>query len=282
MKRKKHSSKRKKKESTALAKVTAPVVEIQKVTPGAVLSPIESVLVGGDLAVLKPDDRFNYYLDVCRSLKLNPLTQPFGYISIKGKMMLYAKKDCAEQLRKIHGVGITSLKREIDKEESTVTVDVTGIDRNGKVDAASGSLYLKEFDNVKKIWNELKGQDRANEIMKCETKAKRRLTLSICGLSMPDETEILTIKDAKILENEEKQTVKELKKVSPVVAEAEFVPSVKAEITPEHIIKSLPQDVKDLLKQAGFDTVKKAHDAYKKVEGDVDALRQWLKEGIKA
>jgi hypothetical protein len=280
MKRKKKKAAKK---TTALATVQKPVVEIQKVIPGAPLSPVESVLIGGDLAVLKPDDRFNYYLDVCRSLKLNPLTQPFGYISIQGKMTLYAKKDCAEQLRKIHGVGITSLKREIDKDECTVTVDVTGIDKNGKVDAASGSLYLKEFDKAKKTWNELKGQDRANEIMKCETKAKRRLTLSICGLSMPDETEILTIKDAKILDAEEKQTAKELKKAVPVVAEAEIIQEEKpAGISPEHIIKSLPQDVKDLLKQAGFDTVKKAHDAYKKVEGDVDALRQWLKEGIKS
>jgi len=36
----------------------------------------------------------------------------------------------------------------------------------------------------------LKGLDLANAFLKCETKAKRRVTLSICGLNMLDETEV--------------------------------------------------------------------------------------------
>jgi len=275
----KKQRKKRKKKSTALAKIQKPVVEIQKVQPGAPLSPIESVLIGGDLAVLSQDQRFNYYLDVCRSLKLNPLTQPFGYISIQGKMCLYARKDCAEQLRKIHGVSITKLTREFDREEKLILVNVEGCDKTGKTDSGTGVLYMVEKGK------DLKGMELANEIMKCETKAKRRLTLSICGLSMPDETEILSIKDAKILDVEEKKTAKELKKVTPIkpeVEEGEVVEQPKTgEITEEHIVKSLPQDIKDLLKKAGFDTVKKAYGVYKKVEGDIDALRQWLKEGIK-
>jgi hypothetical protein len=42
----------------------------------------------------------------------------------------------------------------------------------------------------------LKGDDLANAMMKAETKSKRRVTLSICGLGMLDETEIETIKEA--------------------------------------------------------------------------------------
>lgn len=38
-----------------------------------------------------------------------------------------------------------------------------------------------------------KGDARANAIMKAITKAKRRATLSLCGLGMLDETEIETI-----------------------------------------------------------------------------------------
>ncbi len=38
--------------------------------------------------------------------------------------------------------------------------------------------------------------DKANAMMKAETKAKRRVTLSICGLGMLDETEIETIAGA--------------------------------------------------------------------------------------
>jgi hypothetical protein len=42
----------------------------------------------------------------------------------------------------------------------------------------------------------LRGDALANAIMKCETKAKRRLTLSLCGLGMLDESEIETVTDA--------------------------------------------------------------------------------------
>lgn len=39
----------------------------------------------------------------------------------------------------------------------------------------------------------LKGEALANAMMKCETKAKRRVTLSICGLGMLDETEVESV-----------------------------------------------------------------------------------------
>ena len=43
----------------------------------------------------------------------------------------------------------------------------------------------------------MNGEALANAYMKAETKAKRRVTLSICGLGMLDETEVETIPDAK-------------------------------------------------------------------------------------
>jgi hypothetical protein len=42
------------------------------------------------------------------------------------------------------------------------------------------------------------GEARANAMMKAETKAKRRVTLSICGLGMLDETEVESIPEAVI------------------------------------------------------------------------------------
>ena len=39
----------------------------------------------------------------------------------------------------------------------------------------------------------LRGNDLANAYMKCETKAKRRVTLSICGLGFLDETEVADV-----------------------------------------------------------------------------------------
>ncbi len=51
---------------------------------------------------------------------------------------------------------------------------------DGRTDEALGAVPLG---------SSVKGETRANAIMKGETKAKRRVTLSICGLGVLDETE---------------------------------------------------------------------------------------------
>lgn len=142
---------------------------------------IEHVVVRGDLTYLTPDDRMRYYDAVCTSMGLNPLTQPFAYIQLNGKLMLYAKKDCTEQLRRLHGVSVTDLDARVDGDLYIVTAK--GRDKTGRTDASQGAVSLKG----------LTGEGKANAIMKAETKAKRRLTLSICGLGMLDETETETI-----------------------------------------------------------------------------------------
>jgi hypothetical protein len=49
----------------------------------------------------------------------------------------------------------------------------------------------------------LKGDALANALMKAETKAKRRVTLSLAGLGWLDETEIASIPDVRIGEDAE-------------------------------------------------------------------------------
>jgi hypothetical protein len=76
-------------ESTALA------------APSQPLQPevVEKVVIGGDLSELNAAQRAEYYGAVCRSLGLNPLTKPFEYLTLNGKLRLYALRDCADQLR---------------------------------------------------------------------------------------------------------------------------------------------------------------------------------------
>jgi len=145
---------------------------------------IEKALVFGDLSKLDAVGRMTYYRDVCTSLGLNPLTRPFEYITLNGKLTLYAKRDCAEQLRKIHGVSVTSMKNELIGEIYVVTV--SGKDKTGREDYATGAVPTAN----------LKGENLANAYLKAETKAKRRLTLSICGLGLLDETEVESIPTA--------------------------------------------------------------------------------------
>lgn len=147
-------------------------------------SAVESALIQNDLASLKPEERLAYYKSVCESLGLNPLTQPFSYIVLNGKLQLYAKRDCTDQLRKIHSVSIEKLHREVV--EGVYTVTATAKDTSGRTDESIGAVSIEK----------LTGNDRANAMMKAETKSKRRVTLSICGLGCLDETEIETIHDA--------------------------------------------------------------------------------------
>jgi hypothetical protein len=147
-------------------------------------SEIERVLIGGDLAKLSPDQRVSYYNKTCETLGLNPLTRPFDYITLQGKMTLYARKDATEQLRKIHGVSIRITRAEKIDDIFLVVAEAT--DKNGRVDAATGAVSIAG----------MKGDNLANALMKAETKSKRRVTLSICGLGLLDETEIETIPDA--------------------------------------------------------------------------------------
>jgi len=141
----------------------------------------DQVLVQGDLSSLTEDQRAAYYLKVCESLGLNPHTQPFEYLKLNNQLKLYATKACSDQLRKINGVSLEILSRELIDEVYTVTARAE--DAAGRRDESSGVVSLKG----------MQGEPRANAIMKAETKAKRRVTLSICGLGWLDETEVESI-----------------------------------------------------------------------------------------
>lgn len=145
---------------------------------------IEQVLIGGDLSKLTDAQRVSYYNAICQSLGLNPLTQPFAYIPLNGKLRLYALKDATEQLRKIHGVSVTQLEKLFHEGLYIVTAHAS--DKTARTDASTGAVSISG----------LKGENLANALMKAETKAKRRVTLSICGLGMLDETEAETLMPA--------------------------------------------------------------------------------------
>lgn len=145
---------------------------------------VEAALIEGNLAKLETPDRVLYYKRTCETLGLNPLTKPFDYLVLNNKLVLYANKNCTEQLRAIHKVSIVSL--EAHEVGGILTVVAKAQHGDGRTDVATGAVSFSH----------LKGNDRANAIMKAETKAKRRVTLALCGLGMLDETEVETIKGA--------------------------------------------------------------------------------------
>lgn len=145
---------------------------------------MEDVIAKGDLAKLSPERRAAYYVKVCTSVGINPLTRPLDYITLNGKLTLYFARGAADQLRKIHSVNITSM--DVTYPEDMVSVLVKGQTPDGRTDVEIGVVSLSG----------LKGDARANAVMKAITKAKRRLTLSMVGLGWLDESEVETIPTA--------------------------------------------------------------------------------------
>jgi len=152
--------------------------DIANTTHSDTLGEIERVLVMGDLARLNPQQRTVYYNRVCESVGLNPLTRPFEYITLNGKLTLYARKDATDQLRSLRGITIRIAERTVVDDIMCVTAEAT--DRHGRTDSSLGAVSV----------GGLRGEARANALMKAETKAKRRVTLSICGLGFLDESEL--------------------------------------------------------------------------------------------
>jgi hypothetical protein len=149
------------------------------------LTAIERVIVAGDLSKLTPEQRWDYYKGVCHSVGLNPFTKPFEYITLNGKLTLYALKGATDQLRGRYGISLD--KPTVDISDGLCMVSVSASGSNGRCDTDMGAVSI---DN-------LRGEAKANAIMKAITKAKRRVTLSFCGLGMLDETEIESIPSAR-------------------------------------------------------------------------------------
>jgi hypothetical protein len=153
---------------------------------GGTTQGVESALIEGDLGKLSDADRVAYYLKVCESLGLNPLTKPFDYLRLNGKLILYARKDCTEQLRSLRNITVDRVDFAFN--EGLVIVTTYLRTPAGRIDSAIGAVAVQG----------LQGEARANALMKAETKSKRRATLSITGLAVLDESEIETIPGAQV------------------------------------------------------------------------------------
>jgi hypothetical protein len=150
--------------------------------PAAVL---DRAITAGDLSRLTPMDRVVFYRNVCESMGLNPLTKPFEYITLNGRLTLYATKTATDQLRTLRGISIDGAERDATDPDYATWL-VTGHDASGRTDMEIGSVSIAG----------LKGEARANAIMKALTKGKRRLTLSLSGLGWLDETEVGSVPSA--------------------------------------------------------------------------------------
>ena len=138
---------------------------------------LEAVIANGDLNSLTSEQRIMLYQRTCETLGLNPLTRPLEYLKLQGRTVIYIRKEACDQLRKIHQITIQIIERVIENDVLTVVARATTPE--GRSDEEIGSVSVAG----------LRGEALANAQMKALTKAKRRATLSICGLGHLDETE---------------------------------------------------------------------------------------------
>jgi hypothetical protein len=151
---------------------------IQNVDRDDAAAALARVITAGDLSRLSEAELVTHYNAVCESVGLNPLTRPLEYLVLNGKKVLYARKDCTDQLRAMRKVSVQIVDRTIADGLCIVTARASLPD--GRHDEEIGAVPL----------GNVQGEARANAMMKAMTKAKRRVTLSICGLGFLDESEI--------------------------------------------------------------------------------------------
>lgn len=181
---------------------------------------VERVVMAGDLARLTPEQRVAYYREVCASLGLNPLSRPFEYLQLNGKLTLYATRAATDQLRALRGISVEITGREMLSDAGIYVVTARATDRTGRKDEAVGAVAV----------GGLKGDALANALMKAETKAKRRVTLSLAGLGWLDESEVDAIPGAQRVQSEVVEAVEAPPRPAPRPARA---PEPEAAAEPE-------------------------------------------------
>jgi len=148
---------------------------------------VEKVILKRDLRSLTEIERVQYNFALCRSLGLNPVTNPVDYLNSNGKLVPYINAVGVAQLRAIHGVSCKITSRTI--KDGCVYVNAIATAKDGRYEDSTAIVAL--VDNYDKP---LKGQKRADMMMKAETKAKRRATLALMGVPWTDGNNIQTSK----------------------------------------------------------------------------------------
>ena len=148
---------------------------------------VARVILNRDLRSLTEIERVQYNFALCRSLGLNPLTNPIDYLINDNKMTPYINAVGVAQIRAIHGISTKVLSRQTDKEFYYVTAIAT--DRSNRTEESTAIVALTDKYN-----KQLTGQRKADKMMSAETRAKRRATLALVGIPWADGGNIQTSK----------------------------------------------------------------------------------------
>lgn len=161
-------------------------------TPAAVPPPDDLMkLIMGDLSQLSTAQKVDLLYRLAVNNNLDPLSKPFDLLVLNNKLTIYANKSCADQIRKRDGITLEKLYHgplrfgRDDKGQQLFNPGVWEVEykltnKEGRIEYSTGCIGI-----VNAV-----GDGLANAVMKADTKAKRRGTLSMGGLGFMDESEV--------------------------------------------------------------------------------------------
>lgn len=142
---------------------------------------LSKLVLGGDLSKLNDEQTLAYYAYRCKALGLDPGTKPFDLLTLNGKKVMYATKECSAQISQRDKLSVTVVSDGSIGDIYRVVARAQSPD--GRATDDMGCVNIKG----------LSGDNLCNAMMKATTKAKRRAILTHAGLGMMDETEIETV-----------------------------------------------------------------------------------------
>ena len=157
-----------KKPDTTLATVSVPT----SVPMAAVRAQLNN-----DWSGVSDQDKVKYCLALCKSLDIPTPLNPFKFIKLKGKDTLYAPKEAAELLAERNKLSVNITNKYLDRDSNIYVVEVRASTRDGRTIDNLAAMSMAGAT----------GEDRCNRMMKCVSKATRRVVFSSVGLSVIDD-----------------------------------------------------------------------------------------------
>jgi len=127
---------------------------------------------GGRCDQLNIDQQAEYKIYLCAKIGVSPTLQPIDLIPTKNGLRPYLNKGAAELIRDTRKISIADIEVSEKNGMFVAVCKVRGL--NGRIDCDMGACPLNG--------TEKSPMAPYNSLMKAVTKAKRRATLSMCGL----------------------------------------------------------------------------------------------------
>lgn len=159
------------------------LAETAKYTAG-----IKEYFRSGNIAQLSADEQDFIKAKLCERYNLDPILRPFELISFSGgQQKFYMTASATNQLANALSLTREIVQLEIDEQRMIAKCTVKVSSPSGRSETCNAFIAISKFQQPKERGGIptkvlLEGEDLANTLMKLETKAKRKATMSFFGI----------------------------------------------------------------------------------------------------